>query len=575
MKLTEIKIENFRGICSLNLPLDKLTVLIGENNTGKSTVLEAIRMVLTRGLGARRGGQFTEYDFHLKEAGATPQTAEPISITLHFAEEQEDEWPDTVVQQLSEVIQLDPATGLNHIWLQAKGAFQPESLLFETKWAFLNSKGDELVLKNATPLNLISRFVPIFFLSALRDASQEFGQRGQFWSSFLKSIQLPDDEREKIEEMLQEVNTSVIGANAGLTEVTKRITDVGRFVPLDSTDPVALEAIPTRVFDMFGRIQVHLKSNQGAKLPLYRHGEGTQSLAVLMLFQAFTAVNLAEAYSPESTPILALEEPEAHLHPSAIRYLGMSFKEMAGQIIVTSHSGDLISRIPVTALRRLYKHNGETKIGWVKDGVFTKRELQAIDYSIRLTRGHYLFSRCWLLVEGESDFHLMPMLFELMGYSQDQVSFSVLEICQVIDKGEPLIKFAKTLGIEWFLMADGDQAGQEHVNRTNNHLEPGENLADRARKLTQPDIEHEFWHNGYDGFIENMVTRQRKYQIAKDAAGDDVKRTKLLIKAAINQAGGKPAFVQALVNEVQQRGVDSIPRTIRDIINRVIQLAGA
>ena len=32
--------------------------------------------------------------------------------------------------------------------------------------------------------NLLSRFVPIFFLSALRDASQEFGQRGQFWSGF-------------------------------------------------------------------------------------------------------------------------------------------------------------------------------------------------------------------------------------------------------------------------------------------------------------------------------------------------------------------------------------------------------
>jgi len=48
----------------------------------------------------------------------------------------------------------------------------------------------------------------------------------------------------------------------------------------------------------------------------------------------------------------------------------------------------------------------------------------------------------------------------------------------------------------------------------------------------------------------------------------------LLIKAAIKQAGGKPAFAQALVNEVRQRGVGSIPQTIRDIIARVVQLAG-
>lgn len=573
MKLTDVRIENFRGIRSLHLPLDDLTVLIGENNTGKSTVLEAIRLVLTRGFGVRRGGQLTEYDFYLKDVTTTPQTAEPISITLHFAEKKEDEWPNTVIQQMSEVIQLHQ-NGLHHIWLQVKGVYQAENGSLETKWAFLNSSGVELALKSATPLNLISRFVPLFFLSALRDASQEFGQRGQFWSGFLKSIQLPDEEREKIEKMLREVNTSVIGSNAGLTEVTKRLAEINRLVPLDSVDPVALEAIPTRVFDMVGKIQVQLKSSYGAKLPLHRHGEGTQSLAVLMLFQAFVAANLAEAYEPESTPILALEEPEAHLHPSAIHSLGSFLEKMTGQILVTSHSGDLVSRVPVMALRRLYKQNGETKIGRVESGVFEDRELQAIDYSIRLDRGHYLFSRCWLLVEGESDYHLMPLLFELMGHSQDQVSFSVLEISQVINKGEPLIKFAKALGIQWFLMADGDHAGNDYVNRANNHLATGESIADRARALTHADIEHEFWRNGYDGFIENMVTNTHKGQIATEATGDDVKKTKLLIKAAIKQAGGKPAFAQTLVNEVRQRGADSIPQSIRDIITRVVELAG-
>ncbi len=569
MKLVDIKIENFRGIRFLYLPLDNLTVFIGENNTGKSTVLEAIRLVLTRGFGIRRGGQFTEYDFHLKDADTTPQTAESISITLHFAEEKPDEWPETVVQQMSEVVQLDPNSGLNHIRLRVEGAFQEETASFETKWAFLNSNGEELVLKSATPINLLSRFVPVFFLSALRDASQEFGQRGQFWSGFLKSINLPDEQREEIEEMLRKVNESVIGSNAGLTEVMKKIADAKRLVPLDSDDPVALEAIPTRVFDMVGKVQVHLKSSYGAKLPLYRHGEGTQSLAVLMLFQAFVASNLAEAYAPESTPILALEEPEAHLHPSAIRSLGSFLKTMNGQIIVTSHSGDLVSRVPITSLRRLYKHNGETKVGRVENGLFSDRELQAIDYSIRLARGHYLFSRCWLLVEGETEVHLMPLLFELLGYSQDEVSFSVLEISQVIDKGEPLIKFAKSLGIDWFLMADGDNAGKDYINRAGNHLSPGEQLSDRARQLAQADIEHEFWYNGYDDFIQNMVRRQ----IETEASGDDGEKTKLLIKAAIKQAGGKPAFAQALANEVQQRGVETIPQTIRDIVAHVVNLS--
>jgi len=536
-------------------------------------VLEAIRLVLTRGFGVRRDGRFTEYDFHLKDAGATPQTADPILITLHFAEEQEGEWPDTVVQQMSEVIQLD-TDGLNHIWLQAKGSYQSESGSFETKWAFLNNSGVELNLKNATPLNLITRFVPLFFLSALRDASQEFGQRGQFWSGFLKSIQLPDDQREKIEEMLREVNTSVIGANAGLTEVTNRLADAGRLVPLDSAEPVVLEAIPTRVFDMVGKIQVHLKSCYGAKLPLHRHGEGTQSLAVLMLFQTFTAANLAESYAPEATSLLALEEPEAHLHPSAIRSLGSFLESMTGQILVTSHSGDLVSRVPVMALRRLYKHNGETRVGRIENSTFTDRELQAIDYSIRLAKGHYLFSRCWLLVEGESDYHLMPLLFEAMGYSQDQVSFSVLEFSQAFEKGESFIKLAKSLGMQWFMMADGDKEGRGYIKRAKKNLDDGEAIVDRAATLVNADIEHEFWHNGYADFILDMVLPQTRNQVDTQAAGDDTKKIKGLIDAAIKQAGGKPAFAQALIQEVRQRGVASIPQIIKDIIARVVQLAG-
>jgi len=573
VKLSEIGIENFRGIRSLHIPLAGLTVLIGENNTGKSTVLEAIRLVLTRGFGSRRGGQFAEYDFHLKDANATPQSADPIKITLHFAEEQENEWTDAIIQQMNEVIQLD-TDGLNHIWLQARGAFNPTSATFETQWAFFNSNNVELVLKNATPLSLISRFVPLFFLSALRDASQEFGQRGQFWSGFLKSIQLPDNKREELEKMLQEINASVIGANIGLAEVTQRIAATQKLVPLDSIDPVVLEAIPTRVFDMVGKIQVHLKSAYGAKLPLQRHGEGTQSLAVLMLFQAFAAANLAEAYTPESTPILALEEPEAHLHPSAIRSLGSLLESMSGQILVSSHSGDLISRVPVMSLRRIFKENGETRIGRVDKGLFTLRELQAIDYSIRVARGHYLFSRCWLLVEGESDFHIMPLLFEVLGHAQDQISFSVLEISQVIEKGEPFMKFASAMGIQWFMMADGDQAGHDYVRRANNHLLSGEGVADRAQTLVHADIEHEFWHNGYDVFIANMVSDVRKTQIATEAAGDAAKKIELLIKAAIKQSGGKPAFAQALAAEVRQRGTSAVPQTIQDVIARVVLLAG-
>jgi putative ATP-dependent endonuclease of OLD family len=325
---------------------------------------------------------------------------------------------------------------------------------------------------------------------------------------------------------------------------------------------------------MVGKIQVHLRSPLGAKLPLHRHGEGTQNLAVLMLFQAFVAANLAETYAPESTPLLVMEEPEAHLHPSAIRSLGSFLQNMEGQIFVSSHSGDLVSRVPLTSLRRLYKVNGETKVGYIDSRGFDQDELRAIDYNIRLTKGHYLFSRCWLLVEGQTEFHLMPLLFEIMGFPQDELSFSVIEISQIKNKGEPIIKLAKALGIQWAMMADGDSAGSDYINRVLNYLENGESLTDRAIGLIHADIEHEFWHNGYDDFITNLVTESRRRQIEKEAAGDVRKKIQLLIKAAIKKVKGKPAFARALAAEVNKRGKGAVPQRIKDIISRVVELSG-
>src|SRR5690606_14846344 len=103
-------------------------------------------------------------------------------------------------------------------------------------------------------------------------------------------------------------------------------------------------------------------------------------------------------------------------------------------------------------------------------------------------------------------------------------------------------------GIQWFMMTDGDQEGDKYINRANNHLEHDENLPDRARKLAHLNIEHEFWYGGYDQFITDMVTTARQKQSDKY---DLAKKTKSIIEAAIEQAGGKPAFAQALAKEIQ------------------------
>ena len=62
---------------------------------------------------------------------------------------------------------------------------------------------------------------------------------------------------------------------------------VQELVALGGQDVVSVDAVPARVFDMLNRTQVSIASATGARLPIGRHGEGTQSLTVLMLFDAF------------------------------------------------------------------------------------------------------------------------------------------------------------------------------------------------------------------------------------------------------------------------------------------------
>ena len=183
MIVDEIEINNFRGIRNLSLKLDETTVLIGENNTGKSTILAALESCLSRNL-TRRSGAFSEYDYHLPERDSQPVDSEGIEITLRFLEQVENEWPDEVLQALAEAVQASD-DGKQSIIFRVQSRYDAVLSDFVTSWGFLDLAGNELIAAKAT-VNLIAlqQLAPVFYLSALRDSAQEFRPRGQFWSPF-------------------------------------------------------------------------------------------------------------------------------------------------------------------------------------------------------------------------------------------------------------------------------------------------------------------------------------------------------------------------------------------------------
>ena len=83
-------------------------------------------------------------------------------------------------------------------------------------------------------------------------------------------------------------------------------------------------------------------------------------------FQAFVEVLLKPTFYAETEAILSLEEPEAHLHPQAIRALTSTINGIAAQKIVSTHSPYVLQNVPIESIRLFRRMPDGTSVRYVK-----------------------------------------------------------------------------------------------------------------------------------------------------------------------------------------------------------------
>lgn len=353
MRINRLIIQNFRSIKMLDLDLHETTVLIGPNNAGKTAILDAIRIVLTRRWG-QRGTGFTEYDVHLADEHADPKAPPGVSIEIRVEEQHAGEWPDALQQDLDEIVQTDPVTGKTFILLRASCAWSNVAASFEPSWVFLNAGRAPLVGGSARRMNLerFWQYLPVFYLGALRDVDDEFSPRSQFWGRLLKAMEIPAALESKVQRVLDLLNKKLLQADPRLAQIATTLSGATRVAARDRDGGVDLRLVPLKSWDLLSKAEIILRNEPDWPwLPLQRHGQGVQSLSVIFLFQAFVEHLLAELYEAESAPVLALEEPETHLHPQAARTLWTHINALPGQKIITTHSPYFVQHVPFRALR--------------------------------------------------------------------------------------------------------------------------------------------------------------------------------------------------------------------------------
>jgi len=587
MRLTRVHIQNYRGIKELALDLDDTTVLIGENNTGKTAILHAIRLCL-RDLGPRRRVVFDAFDFHLKDEAAEPSSADPIEITITFSEDAPGDWDAARSRRLKDILQVDATSGLSRVTLRVRGVYDPSEQDFDQSWDFLNDAGEPLPSRSDTHLSVLQSEIAFYLLDALRDAGRNFDAKGPFWRPFLKNSQLPPATKSEIEAKLKAVNELVVASHTSFDQARDRLTRVQEVVPMQAGDVVSFEAVPGRIFDMLSKAQVHLGTTTGAKVPVGRHGEGTQSLAVLMLFAAFLDLD-AGGRGKNRSPMVALEEPEAHLHPSAVRTLWKTLEGIPGQKLISTHSGDLLSQVPVSAVRRLARSNGSVQAFRLAPGTLDAKEQRMFDFHIRHARGELLFAQCWLLGEGETEVTLFHEIARHLGIDLERAGVRCVPY-RLGASIELFLKVAKDLGIRWCVLTDNDNQGKKDQQHVTTCTTPAA-LPDVLHVMPEDDMEQHLCQAGFGGVYQAIYDDHPQLHSPPNPSppctqcgtapkprprvtvlpGDTAYWPQVL--RVIKNVMNKPAAALDVVRVIQA-GTTPVPPLLEKAIRKAVELAG-
>ncbi|MEF2757178.1 MAG: AAA family ATPase [Collinsella sp.] len=152
----------------------------------------------------------------------------------------------------------------------------------------------------------------------------------------------------------------------------------------------------------------------------------------------------------EKVSIVAIEEPEAHLHPQQQRALAKYLSScIDGQVLLTTHSPQIVERFASDALVKMGSEGKPTC-----SGIELGREVDALGYRLNPIVAEVFFSRGVFLVEGPSEIVFFRALATAVGIDLDRENLSVLSVDGIGFK--PYVLCCEALGIPWALRTDND-----------------------------------------------------------------------------------------------------------------------
>ena len=541
MILEHIDIHGFRGINRLSLPLTNTNLLIGENAWGKSSLLDALTLLLAP---AAEPYQFTEHDFHFPP-GDIDARMRQLQLVFRFRAQSDDE------SALFQPFWLHDEHG-RYIRFSTRAKRQDQGV--KTTWRFIDQHNDVLPLAGTdAALAHLRAFYPVL---RLRDA--RFGRRNRHADS--------DAERRA----------------TTLTALAQEVENLTRDLvvrPQTLSDDLLRQGLHTMQQLLEHYFLVQQSGNSAPRVaPQVRDGsEGWRSLDKLshliagtesrsrqvILLRMFSLLIQAHGNEPlpaGAHPLLLVEDPETRLHPIMLSVAWNLLELMPLQKIATTNSGELLSQVPLENICRLVREPARVAAWRIGPEGLSAEESRRIGFHIRVNRPSALFARCWLLVEGETEVWIINELARQRGYHFAAEGVKVIEFAQSGLK--PLLKFAQRMGIAWHVLTDGDQAGSKYAATARSQLPSAARESDHLTQFPAPDIEHFLYRQGFSDVYHQTAHLPLNAPM----------NTRRIISKAI-QHSSKPELAIAVAMAAAERGPQAIPPLLDQLFAHVMWLA--
>jgi putative ATP-dependent endonuclease of OLD family len=234
------------------------------------------------------------------------------------------------------------------------------------------------------------------------------------------------------------------------------------------------------------------------------------------------------------------------------------------QTLVTTISGEFLSDVPLGVLRRLARRDGHIEAFRLHPGRLDEESLRRVGYHVSAKRGTILFARCWLLVEGETEFWLIRELAHTLGYDLEAEGVRCVEFAQC--GVGPLARLANELGIAWHLVADGDESGVIFVKEAVRFLD-GRPRRLHLTTLDRPNLEAHLWRHGF----EHVYREAAGVGPAGSGDGDRISPRRIIERAVRRHS--KPYLALTVAEECARRGPEAVPPLLASVIERSVELA--